>query len=98
MKSSTMGVTLLIADGSTCPVDTAEGYTVYPDVGDRCEAVATHISTLEYARLFSAAPDLLAACREFVVAIEGYEKRTGNLQLHPCIDQARAAISRAEGR
>ena len=46
-------------------------------------------------QLQEAAPELLEACEQFVRAIEGYERRTGKLQLHPCVDRARAAIAKA---
>ena len=39
--------------------------------------------------------ELLAACEDFVYAIEGYEKRTGIIQFHPSVDRARAAIAKA---
>jgi len=38
--------------------------------------------------------ELLAACEDFVYAIEGYEKRTGIIQFHPSVDKARAAIAK----
>ena len=50
------------------------------------------------ARLCKAAPDLLEALKEVMEGIEGREKRTGIIQLVPCVDKARAAIAKAESQ
>jgi len=39
---------------------------------------------------------LLAACKALVEAIEGHERRTGVMQMHPAVERARAAVAQAE--
>lgn len=47
--------------------------------------------------LMAAAPDLLEACKAMAEAIEGHERRTGHMQMHPAVEQARAAVANATG-
>lgn len=71
----------------------AEWYAVSSPYSSRPIA---HIMTSENAHLVAAAPDLAEACEAFIDAIEGYERRTGILHLHPCVNQARAALTKAK--
>lgn len=45
------------------------------------------------ARLVAASPDLRDALIALLDAVEGHERRTGHMQMHPAIEQARAALA-----
>ena len=38
------------------------------------------------------------AAKALLEAVKGHERRTGHYQMHPAIEQAEAAIAKAEGR
>ena len=71
-----------------------------------CEGVPTESLEKEWwghlgdktkpSKLMAQRDALLAACKALVEAIEGHERRTGVMQMHPAVERARAAVAQAE--
>ena len=57
---------------------------------------ATGMNAVDRGRLYEAAPDLLAACKELMEAVRGHERRMGITCFHQSIDHAVAALAAAE--
>ena len=78
------------------PVFLAVCVLVGPSIYDTSDAIMETEANADFiVQACNAHDELLAACEDFVYAIEGYEKRTGIIQFHPSVDRARAAIAKA---
>ena len=77
------------------PVFLAVCVLVEPSIYHTSDAIMeTEANAAFIVQACNAHDELLAACEDFVYAIEGYEKRTGIIQFHPSVDKARAAIAK----